>query len=555
MKLNNKFWVITALMTLCCASALAQYTDVKGHTLAFPTAEGFGKYATGGRGGTVVEVTNLDDSGTGSFRWALTENGSKNIIVVFRVSGLISLQSDIRATLTNVTIAGQTAPGDGILYRGGKLNLGGSKNIIIRNLRGRIGLRGDTAFIAGGSIGIENGENIMIDHCCFGWSGEENMTIYDDHFMTVQWCIIHEGLYDAGHAKGSRSYGSQWGGSPASYHHNLLAHNYNRSPRINGANGKTLTQDKRVFLEYFNNVNYNWGKVNSCYGGENEAGNGSKHECDFINNYYKNGPSSPSGSYFMELSGARTGYTMAGPSRWFFSGNVMTGNSAATSNNWSAIHNNTGYTVEQLKSDTMIVPTEFFPLAYSYDYNDYKTSYETAEEAYASVLAKSGTMNRDTVERRIVRETKEGKAQYVASMGKYGFIDSPADAEDWPSYAAATASADTDHDGMPDDWEKAHGLDPNTIDGSKVVSSKGYTALDVYLDELMGEKIEFDLTGVKTASNSGKAVSRVDVYNEAGALIASGKDFNRASLRHGVYVVKTVYTDLSCNSKKIAVDK
>ena len=337
----NKLFLLF-LTTLLSVSLSSQSQPLK----AFPTAEGFGKFASGGRGGKVVEVTNLNDSGEGSLRWALTEAGREHATIVFRVSGIITLEKDIRAKLYHVTIAGQTAPGDGILYRGGKLNLGGSKNVIMRNLRGRIGLRGDKDFIKGGSIGIENADTIIIDHCCFGWSGEENMTIYDNHFTTVQWCIVHEGLYNAGHQKGNRSYACQWGGSPASFHHNLLAHNYNRSARLNGATNHN--QDRNVFMEYQNNVNYNWGKPNSCYGGENEAGEGSTHECNFVGNYYKPGPATPANSYFMQLSKARKGKTLTGPSLWFFSGNKMEGNKSVTKDNWQAVDNQTGFELKDM---------------------------------------------------------------------------------------------------------------------------------------------------------------------------------------------------------------
>jgi len=347
-------------MLVC--SSISQAQSIK----AFPTAEGFGKYASGGRGGIVVEVTNLNDSGEGSLRWALTDAGKENATIVFRVSGIITLEKDIRAKLHNVTIAGQTAPGDGILYRGGKLNLGGSKNVIMRNIRGRIGLRGDKDFIKGGSIGIENADTIIIDHCCFGWSGEENMTLYDNHFTTVQWCIVHEGLYNAGHQKGNRSYACQWGGSPATFHHNLLAHNYNRSARLNGASNPS--QDRNVFMEYQNNVNYNWGKPNSCYGGENEAGEGSTHECNFIGNYYKPGPATPSGSYFMQLSKARKGKVLTSPSLWYFKDNKMEGNKKATKDNWMAIDNQTGFDVKEMKSGKIITPSVFYPTKNTYDY-------------------------------------------------------------------------------------------------------------------------------------------------------------------------------------------
>ena len=445
-------------LTVIALDSLAQ-------TLAFPTAEGFGKYASGGRGGKVVEVTNLNDAGEGSLRWALTEAGRENATIVFRVRGIIDIGPDpqrkhersIRAKLKNVTIAGQTAPGEGILLRGGKLNLGGSENVIIRNIRSRLGTIGDPAkskkenFIEGGAIGIENARNIIIDHCCFGWSGEENVTMYDNHYTTLQWCIIHEGLHDAGHKKGVRGYGCQWGGSPATFHHNLLAHNDSRSPRINGASNPK--GDRNVFLEYQNNVNFNWGRRNSCYGGENEAGEGSTHECNF-------------------------GKQLTSPSRWYMNGNVMEGVKARDS--WALVSNQTGFTIDQQKSMQRLQTA---------DYQPYLTKAESAKKAYKKVLAKAGTIHRDAVERRIIEDVRSGKPRYQGqSAHKPGIIDSPADAEGWPQYADAQPVADNDHDGMADEWERAHGLNPNVPDDrNKVISKAGYTALEVYLNSLMGE--------------------------------------------------------------------
>ena len=459
---------------------------------AFPTAEGFGKYASGGRGGKVVEVTNLDDAGEGSLRWALTEAGRENATIVFRVSGIINIgpnpqrkgENSIRAKLRNVTIAGQTAPGEGILLRGGKLNLGGSDNVIIRNIRARLGTKGDPSkskkenFIDGGAIGIENATNIIIDHCCFGWSGEENMTIYDNHYTTVQWCIVHEGLYDAGHKKGVRGYGCQWGGSPATFHHNLLANNDSRSARINGASNPK--GDRNVFLEYQNNVNFNWGRRNSCYGGENEAGEGSTHECNFVGNYYKPGPAHPADNVLIELSAARKGKTLTSPSLWYFADNIMEGQKLRDS--WQLISNRTGFTVEQMRQDRPLSKPE---------YERYLTPVEAAKKAYKNVLKKAGTIHRDAVERRIVDDVKSGQPRYSGqSAHRQGIIDSPADADGWPQYAPATPVIDDDHDGMADDWERSHGLDPtNPDDRNRIVSSEGYTALEAYLCSLMGEKI------------------------------------------------------------------
>lgn len=457
---------------------------------AFPSAEGFGKYASGGRGGRVVEVTNLNDTGEGSLRWALTEAGREDATIVFRVSGIIDIgpnpqrksENSIRAKLKNVTIAGQTAPGEGILLRGGKLNLGGSENVIIRNIRSRLGTKGDPTkskkenFIEGGAIGIENASNIIIDHCCFGWSGEENMTMYDNHYTTVQWCIVHEGLHDAGHKKGVRGYGAQWGGSPATFHHNLLISNDSRSPRINGATNPKA--DKNVFLEYQNNVNFNWGRRNSCYGGENEAGEGSSHECNFVGNYYKPGPAHAEDNVFIELSAARKGKTLTGPSLWYMAGNVMEGTKAK--DNWQLVSNKTGFDISAMKVGKPLTKPE---------YETYLTPAEPAKAAYKQVLQRAGTVRRDAVERRLVEDVRSGQPRYSGQTAhRQGIIDSPADADGWPQYAAAQAVADRDHDGMDDTWELAHQLNPDdAADRNRVLTKEGYTALEVYLNSLMGE--------------------------------------------------------------------
>ena len=473
------------------AMALAAALQMQAQPLkAFPSAEGFGKYASGGRGGRVVEVTNLNDTGEGSLRWALTEAGRENATIVFRVSGIIDIgpnpqrkgENSIRAKLKNVTIAGQTAPGEGILLRGGKLNLGGSENVIIRNIRSRLGTKGDPTkskkenFIEGGAIGIENASNIIIDHCCFGWSGEENMTMYDNHYTTVQWCIVHEGLHDAGHKKGVRGYGAQWGGSPATFHHNLLISNDSRSPRINGATNPKV--DKNVFLEYQNNVNFNWGRRNSCYGGENEAGEGSSHECNFVGNYYKPGPAHAEDNVFIELSAARKGKTLTGPSLWYMAGNVMEGTKAK--DNWQLVSNKTGFGISAMKVGKPLTKPE---------YEAYLTPAEPAKAAYKQVLQRAGTVRRDAVERRLVEDVRSGQPRYSGQTAhRQGIIDSPADADGWPQYAAAQAVADRDHDGMDDTWELAHQLNPDdAADRNRVLTKEGYTALEVYLNSLMGE--------------------------------------------------------------------
>lgn len=482
--------IIPVILTLISATLVAQQTP------AFPSAEGYGMYAKGGRGGQVVAVTNLQDYLTtetpieGSLRWALAQYPNEALTVVFRTSGVITLKSDLRVKRNNFTIAGQTAPGDGIVIRGGKVNFGGSTHLVLRHLRMRIGLRGDSAFIAGGSIGIENASNFIIDHCTFGWSGEENMTMYDNTLSTVQWCILHEGLYDAGHLKGARSYGSQWGGQTATYHHNLLAHNYNRTPRFNGAR----SNDARVLMDYINNVNYNWGKANSAYGGDIEGGTiyfPRTHRVNMINNYYKPGPARPgtSSSFFAQssFSGAQKTDQIA---LWYMKGNVMEGsaNTAKNVDNYVGLDASAyvakGINAAALRSDT-IFPT-LYPVAT-----------ETALQAYESVLAKAGAFPRDTVDRRIVNEVRTGTASGKGTSTNNpflnqakGIIDAPSAVGGYPDYNTYNTITDADTDGMDDAWETANGLNPEDASDRNRVTLSGYTALEVYLNSLVGETIE-----------------------------------------------------------------
>ena len=480
---------------------------MKATPVAFPTAEGFGKYATGGRGGQVVTVTSLADTGDkGTLRWAFEQYPDEPLTIVFAVNGEIKLNSNLRVKRANWTLAGQTAPGDGISIVGDKVNFGSSENFIVRNVRFRSGDgKQDQA------CGTENCANYIFDHCVFGWSMEENMNTADSHFLTVQYSIVHEGLNDAGHKKGKRGYGSQWGGSPATYHHNLLAGNDSRSPRFNGARG----EDYLVFMEYVNNVNFNWGRWNSVYGGENSAditeynGRNSAHECNFMNNYYKPGPQSPSNSVFVKADYARKGATSWGPAKWFVDGNVMEGNAEATADNWKAM-SAVKYTLDDIRADKRIVPDMPY---HKYDeingnMGQYRpsrymlTDIQTAKEAYKTVLKKAGTINRDVIEQRIINDVKSGKPKYTGSKtGKRGIIDSVNDAEGFGlSHKQEAAPTDSDGDGMPDKWEKKHGLDPENPADRNLTNPEGYTALEVYLNSLMGEKLSDDFSCAATSN-------------------------------------------------------
>jgi pectate lyase len=488
MKIDGIKFVTLLFTVLLCVQGNAQ-------TPAFPSAEGYGMWAKGGRGGKVVEVTNIEDDadGTieGSLRWALKQHPSDPLTIVFRVSGVIKLETQLRSSRkTGLTIAGQTAPGDGICIRGAKCNFGGSENLIIRHIRFRIGLNkledGSTEFIEGGSIGIENANNWIIDHCTFGWSGEENMTIYDNNNTTVQWCLIHEGLYDSGHGKGTRSYGAQWGGQTSTYHHNLLANNVNRTPRFNGAR----SNDINVLSDYVNNVNYNWGKENSCYGSDMDFG-GKTHHLNMINNYYKPGPARPgtSFSYFTQAS-FHSEQTTSKIAMFYMNGNYMEGsaNTAKNENNYIGL-DASYYTSKGIDKSELITESSFDV--------PYNLEIETAQEAFASVLADAGAFPRDTVDRRIIQEVETGTAHFGGRFKNgeiTGIIDSPFDAEGYPEYSTYDIITDDDHDGMADDWETANGLDPtDSEDGNKLVKS-GYTCLEVYLNSLVGEEIALDFT-------------------------------------------------------------
>ena len=478
------------------------FQTVNSQTPAFPSAEGYGKYAKGGRGGQVVFVENLDDYIAynnmetpipGSFRWALTQYSGQPLTVLFRVSGTIKLKpyivsgknmNDIRSQRANLTIAGQTAPGEGITIRNSKVNLGGSVDLIVRNLRFRIGENAaDSTFIPGGSVGIENATNVILDRCIFGWSGEENITMYDNKLTTVQWSVMHEGLYDDGHGKGNRSYGGQCGGASATWHHNLFAHNYSRSPRLNGAR---TDNEVKVFIEFINNVNYNWGRSGAPYGGEVFAGVVRSHTANYANNYFKPGPGSDATKYFFNLS------IVAGANnpKWYVAGNTMVGSSTLTANNWDGMANKPA-DLSTIKSDTLLYP----PLANTYlgkwiGYEPYRIKMETAENAYQSVLNKVGTINRDSVERRIIREVKTGTSIFKASQGKWGIIDHSYNAEGYLEYPAVNAPVDNDKDGMADEWEITNGLNPANTSDRNLLTVEGYTALEVYLNSLMGEYIK-----------------------------------------------------------------
>lgn len=563
-------WFVFAFLTVGLQFSMMSQTK------AFPTAEGFGSMASGGRGGHVVEVTTTDDSVSplipGSLRWALQQHAGQPIIVVFRVSGIINLKGgkdgELRCKRDNWTLAGQTAPGDGICIMGNKVNFGGSNNLIIRHLRFRIGTMIDP--VTGvpdangkGSIGIENASNWIIDHCTFGWSGEENMTIYDNKNTTIQWCIIHEGLYQSGHNKGNRGYGSQWGGQKATFHHNLLAHNYSRSPRFNGAR----SNDINVLIDYVNNVNYNWGKINSCYGSDIQN---VSNRTNFVNNYYKPGPARPgtSSTYFTQSSYSNTGYQIA---QWYASGNYMEGsaNVAKSSNNYLGIDMSTYLSkIPAVGTDSSlwISPTPF-DIAYP-------VTTETAVQAYQSVLAGAGAFPRDNVDLRIVNEVRTGTAIGDGVFGTdKGIIDNPDAVGGYPVYNTYNTITDSDHDGMDDAWELSNGLNPSDASDRNLLVESGYTVLEVYLNSLVGETIPLTIVtkvtekknddfGFYHADNTlyfvknQQPITGVKIFNLSGQNVLTKTEnglnsVDSSTLSSGIYTVGIRFADNSSRHFKL----
>lgn len=550
MKNKSMMAVVTALfffLTVLTAQA---------EQLAFPGAEGFGRFASGGRGGTVYYVTSLADCPDnalveGTLRWALkTGDTSEPRTVLFNVAGTIHLTSVLKCSTKNVSILGQRALGGGICIADHEFKLNGAENVIIRYLRFR---KGDNSNES--AFGVENSKNVIIDHCSFSWSSEENVTMYDNDSTTLQWTISSEALYNSVNTKGARSYGGQWGGEHSSFHHNLFAHCLKRVPQVYGVSSgdsDPTTHDFFVDQEMYNNVVYNSnGSGENAYNGRLHAPNVSTAylNVNMAKNYYVSGPAtyqSGGKQYIMTIYNQNSGSdACTGISKWYIEGNEQQINSycqySTTNLNNLAIDNwlnasNTGSNPRfvnfkiALTANTSIGGTGLYT-DYKADVPSVNSGIETttAELAYRAVLANAGARLplMDKVDTRVINEAAGNVAPiYHGDLVPtwLGIIDSlndlkPEGAGDewtaWPDLSAEgdmTPIVDTDGDGMPDEYEDANGFDKLDASDGAAIASSGYSNLEEYQNSVV---TWIPAVVQETAARSGKKV-RLGLYDLQG---------------------------------------
>jgi hypothetical protein len=432
---------------------------------AFPGAEGAGMYTTGGRGGNCYFVTSLGDSLSGNkktregtLRWCLKQPGPRTIL--FRTAGIIQLEKQLEIP-GNTTIAGQSAPGDGICIAGNSVRIKGD-NVIVRYMRFRMGDRTQTEDDS--FYGMRN-KDVIIDHCSMSWSTDECASFYDNENFTLQWCILSESLRQSVHRKGSHGYGAIWGGRKATFHHNLLARHDSRNPRFCGSRYSNLPELELV--DFRNNVIFAWG-ANSGYAGEGGRYN-------FINNYYKPGQASVhKNRIFQPNADIGANRQPAGVwGRFYLSGNWVAGHPDVT------MDNRLGFQPEpeSKNSDELLSETPF-PAAF--------VTTHSAEEAYQLTLKSAGaSMKRDNTDKRIVNEVLNGlPPTYVSGVkNRSGFINSQSEVGGWDQYTyeSSLLHEDNDRDGIPDAWMKKHFPGKKASD----YNEQAYTYLEIYLNSLL----------------------------------------------------------------------
>lgn len=552
------------LFTILTA-ALAVTASAQEQIPAFPGAEGHARYITGGRGGEVRHVTNLNDSGEGSLREAL--KGDKPKTIVFDVSGYIDLKSQLDIT-SNTTIAGQTAPEPGVTLRYYTVYFGKCDNVIVRYIRFRRSQVKDVNDGADATWGRKRNQ-IMLDHCSFSWSIDEVASFYDNNNFTMQWCYIAESLTNPGHSKGAHGYGGIWGGKLASFHHNLIAHVTNRAPRFNGARYQWDGYKDNMYFDQYqwenyvqaenvdfrNCVMYNCQSGSACYGG---PGGG---QINIVNNYYKAGPSNEKAKTVTKVTvGSKDNSTpevlYGMTSRYYINGNyVSAAGDKAADYDWKGVDYDGGTVLidgERYSKDPnhMNGSNVAYAEKDGVDYVKIKldepcpagdVTTHDAETAFNKVLAFGGaSLYRDLTDSRYVTEVGTGIATYTGPVtkkpGQLDFINDPEGEQDetLPSYPELESKNrllgyDTDGDGMPDEWEGANGLDPH--DGSDAntytVDSKGwYTNLEVYInclveDIMIGGNSDADQTVEEYFPKCEKPVVGIVAHGVSSAILST----------------------------------
>lgn len=448
-------------------SSLANAQEI----LSFPGAEGFGRFTTGGRGGKVYFVTHLrDDSFEGSLRFALNQKGPRYI--VFKTSGTIYLQSPLKIKEGDVTIVGQTAPGDGITIANYETFVA-ADNVIIRFLRFRMG---DQKNFEGDALGTRFIKNLIVDHCSMSWSTDETVSIYANEKTTLQWCFISESLRNSVHQKGAHGYGGIAGGKFASFHHNIYAHHDSRNPRLGEYAGSQFALTD--LTDFRNNLIYNWGH-NSIYGGEGMNVN-------IVNNYYKPGPATLTRQRIVAIDKNENPkaevYHIWG--KYYIYGNVMEGSPEITKDNW------TEGVFSQMKPSYNLTEKDRNSIKINQPHdieNNIKT--HSVDEAYRKVLKSSGaSLVRDIIDLHVLKDIETGSFTYKGSKGsKNGIIDSQNDTGGFPLLKQVAPLPDSDNDGMPDEWEIRHHLNPKSANANGRDLDKNYDNIEVYFNDIVSK--------------------------------------------------------------------
>ncbi|UAB86119.1 pectin methylesterase [Zunongwangia sp. SCSIO 43204] len=487
---------------------LLSVDSASAQSLAFPGAEGFGRYTKGGRDGIVYKVTNLNDSGEGSLRKGIQKRDPR--IIVFEVSGTINLESSLDINRGNLTIAGQTAPEGGITLKGYPVKIK-ADNVIIQYLRFRMG---DINDVEDDAFGGRGNSDIMIDHCSISWATDENSSFYWNKNFTMQWCIISEALNRSVHHKGAHGYGGIWGGENASFHHNLIASNSSRNPRFGGSSSVPNKEDELV--DFRNNVIFNWG-FNSIYGGE-------KGRYNVVNNYFKPGPATEDDVKDRILNPSKP------YGQFFVEGNYVEGSQTVSRDNWKG--------GVQCDDPAKTKASEMFDIL-----NNINT--EEAYAAYNNVLKQAGaSLYRDEVDQRIITEVRSGKTTF-----KNGIIDSQEDVGGWPNLKNGQSKKDSDGDGMPDEWEKANNLNPNKNDATQYQLSEQYTNLEIYIQELT-KSAQYDFIVASDGSGDFKTLTKLINH-----LPDFRKNETRVFIKNGIYKEKLVLPASKTNIQFIGESK